>query len=255
MATDNLGTLTSTAVSRNNHTVNDADPTDVFAFNIVGTQSINLSLDSVTGNTNIKLYRDVNGDGQLDSGDQLLVNGKDNTFFGGGDEGINYRAFEGNYLAQVVRSGSPLGGGSNRTYNLDLSATQSATPFNLSSTPSNLLPKEVQVGELSGYDYETYTGTINNTNTADVYAFNLAVGAELDISLTGLSANANMRLIRDSDSDGIVDANEVVMSSTNGGSQSESISTDLGGDYLLQVYQNIGNTNYTLEFQCDIAIG
>lgn len=249
MATYNIGSLNNTAVSKNNFSVTDFDPTDVFAFTIDGTRDINLALDSTKGNTNLNLYRDTNGNGQLDGADELLTKGKDAILFGG-DEGINYTAGAGAYLAQIVGGvelGSPI---SNHIYSLDLSATTG-------SAASNLLPKEIQVGALANYNAKSYSGKIDNTNTADVYAFNYVNGHEVTITLSGLSANADMRLIRDLNNNGIVNSNEVAQTSVKLGSQSEHILTDLalGGNYLLQVYQVSGNTNYNIKFQSDIGIG
>ncbi|MBD3881877.1 hypothetical protein IFO70_08935 [Phormidium tenue FACHB-886] len=249
MTTYNIGSLSSTVVSKDHFSVNDSDMTDVFAFTISGTKDINLALNSEKGNTNLNLYRDTNANGQLDGADELLAKGKDALLFGG-NEGINYTAGAGAYLAQIV-GGTNLGiPVNNRIYSLDLSATTG-------SVASNLLPKEIQVGTLANYDAKSYSGKIDNTNTADVYAFNYVNGHEVKITLSGLSANADMRLIRDLDNNGIVNGSEVAKTSVKLGSQSEQILTDLalGGNYLLQVYQVSGNTNYNISFQSDIGIG
>ena len=90
---------------------------------------------------------------------------------------------------------------------------------------------------------------MGSDDTVDTYAFSLDFYEGTNISLSGLSSDADIRLIRDSNSNGIVDANEVIESSTGLGSRSESITgIDTSGDYFVQVYQYSGNTNYTLSF-------
>ena len=62
-------------------------------------------------------------------------------------------------------------------------------------------------------------------------------------------ADADMRVIEDYNGNNIIDLNEIIDSSINGGSESELISGIEGpGDYFLQVYQHSGNTDYQLTF-------
>ena len=93
MATYDLGTVSTLPVApkqRDNYTLNDADPTDVFSFELNDFGSINIGMKSLSGNTNLKLFKDTNDNGELDASDQLLATGKDNSMFGSGDEGINF---------------------------------------------------------------------------------------------------------------------------------------------------------------------
>ncbi|MBD2773149.1 PPC domain-containing protein [Iningainema tapete] len=232
--TRNIGTLTDTAVTRNGYSVTPSDPTDVFKFNVGSNSHINLALTNISAgdDADLRLYRD-NGNGYFDSNDTLVsssVRGSNN------DDAINVAAQSaGTYFAEVSRYAP--GSSGNVTYNLALST----------ASPSNLLANEYEVGNLSGD--RTYYGAINNSNAADVYHFSLGFYEGVNINLTGLSADADIRLIQDG-GNRIVELSEVIRTSTNGGSLSESISGfDLSGDYYLQVYQ-YGNssTNYTLNF-------
>lgn len=95
---------------------------------------------------------------------------------------------------------------------------------------------------------EFFTGYVGDYDTADTYAFSLDFYEGVDIYMTGLTADADIRLIEDRNGNGIVDSGEVVDISSNFGTFSEAVSTDISGDYLLQVYQHSGNTNYSLTF-------
>lgn len=92
------------------------------------------------------------------------------------------------------------------------------------------------------------SGSLSSTDTVDSYGFSLSTFAGVNISLSGLSADADIRLIQDRNNNGIVDSGEIVGSSTGGGSSSELIAgVDQSGDYILQVYQFGSNsTNYML---------
>ncbi len=244
-STYDVGTLGVTPTSRNNYSVSAADPIDVFEFDIVGTRNINLSLHdiSVGDDVDLRLFRDVNNNGLFDANDRqfgLLASSRRG---GNNDDAINYQATSGTYFAQAERY-APGSVGS-ASYSLDFSSTP-VTGLS-SQRASNLLAEEVRVGNLSGD--RLLTGNINNANTSDVYSFSLGFYEGVNISLTGLTADADIRLIRDANGNQQVDAGEVLRTSTRGGSLSESLAgVDLSGDYYLQVYQYSGNTNYNLTF-------
>ncbi|NEO61293.1 MAG: hypothetical protein F6J98_12955 [Moorea sp. SIO4G2] len=90
------------------------------------------------------------------------------------------------------------------------------------------------------------TGFVGNTDTTDTYEFSIGLFEVVNISLTGLSSDADLRVIQDSNNNGLVDSGEVIDTSTSSGSLSESININSAGDYFVQVYQFSGNTSYTL---------
>jgi hypothetical protein len=230
MATHIVGTVGATPVSRNNFSVTTSDSTDVFVFDVLGSnQNINLNLHNIrNGDADIRLYRD-NGNGVFDSGDTVVSS----SIRGGtSDDSINVSGQPGGrYFARVNR----FSGSSVVNYDLDISTAR----------PSNLLSREVNVGTLTSD--RTFTGTISNSNTADVYSFSLGLFAGVNITLDNLSSDADIRLIRDGNNNGVVDSGEIVASSTRGGSLSDTISNiNLSGNYLLQVYQFSGSTNYRM---------
>jgi len=92
----------------------------------------------------------------------------------------------------------------------------------------------------------------------DIYHFHLDVtghynadrGTKLQLSLYGMNADADLRLIRDSNSNNTLDStDELIASSVKGGSLPEYIDrTDVkAGDYFVEVSSVYGDTNYVLE--------
>jgi hypothetical protein len=69
------------------------------------------------------------------------------------------------------------------------------------------------------------------------------------ITLFGLSADYDLRVVRDANNNGVVDTNEVVATSALGGTQNDSVTIRDPGNYLAQVYQFANaSTNYQLTF-------
>lgn len=241
----NLGTLGSTPVVKNNSDLTTSDPTDVFQFQITSGKNINLSMTDISAgdDADIRLFRDANNNGVLDSFDRNV--GLASTRASNQDEAINFKTSSGTFFAEVSRFAP--GSSGDVSYNLALSATEPSGTLPISASSSNLLPKEFVLGDLSGN--VTRTGNVNNQNTTDVYSFSLEVLERVDIRLDGLSSDADIRVIRDSNNNRIVDAGEVIASSTNAGITSELISNiDVSGNYFLQVTEAKGATNYNVAF-------
>ena len=90
--------------------------------------------------------------------------------------------------------------------------------------------------------------TVNSTSTfAATYSFFMEMGS-LRATLSGLSANADIRLVRDSDGDEFARVGEAIVYSTNTSTNNEYISLDgLGrGIYYLQVWTHSGTTPFRL---------
>ncbi|HEY9658799.1 MAG TPA: PPC domain-containing protein, partial [Allocoleopsis sp.] len=134
---------------------------------------------------------------------------------------------------------------------LDYHLQMSATPVSPNATNApNLLSKEFALPGMNtsspDVPYST-TESVGPSDTCDTYTLSVGVRTLANLQLTGLSNDADIRLIRDLDSDRVVDGNEVMAYSRNGGIQSESIPNIGPGDYFVQIYSYDGNpTNYTL---------
>lgn len=244
------GTLTSSPYSNSTY-LNDYWTDDVYTFNISDTSSINLNLHNISAgdDADLYLYADTNNNGVFDAGsDQQL---EDSNRSGNSDDSINYLASAGTYFAQVQTYS--LGGDGSLNYRLDASAT-SDYPSPADTAPPNLLPTEFDGGVLSPYGnnnvYSNYDW-VGNADTSDVYRFSLSDYSNVTVSLTGLSNDADIRLVQDFNNNHIVDSGEVqsAFTSTSGGTSDETISFALhsGNDFYVQVYQYSGDTNYQLQ--------
>lgn len=222
------------AVIRND-SVTPADPTDVYRFSIGNVSNINLALTNISAgdDVDVNLYRDTNNNGVVNPGiDQLIGSSIRGSNL---DDSINLADQPaGNYLAQVNRFAP--GSSGDAFYRLSLSTAD----------PSNLLPIEENLGNLSAD--VTRTGQVGNNDTSDVYAFSLGFFEGVNINLAGLSTDADLRIIADTNGNRIVDSTDAIVSSTRGGTLPDSVRVDDAGSYFAQVYQFSGNTNYTLTF-------
>ena len=234
-----LGILDSNPIQFSNFLKQNIYENDIYKFNITGTRNINLSLNniSVGDDADLYLYRDSNGNGILDNGDILV---QSSIAPGSGDDTINLGAQPGGtYFARVRYFSSGIN--SRIDYDLGLSAQYSG--------PSNVIGVDVYLANFN--NDLNHHGWIGSSNTIDTYQFNLNLDFSegLNINLFGLSADANIRLIQDSNNDGVVQTSEIIAFSTNKGNSNESIlEIDIPGTYLLQVYQYSGNTYYTVNF-------
>ncbi|UBF28176.1 tandem-95 repeat protein [Kovacikia minuta CCNUW1] len=115
------------------------------------------------------------------------------------------------------------------------------SPFITTGTPTpidvagNTLTNAFKIGNnLSGNG--TYRDSTGGTDATDYYQFTLGTASNIDLSLTGLAANLDLRLLSSS---GIV-----LQSSTLGGAIAESISSTLSaGTYYIQVYPASSNSS------------
>ena len=90
-----------------------------------------------------------------------------------------------------------------------------------------------------GSSTTSYTDWVGSTDTNDYYRFSLANPGNFNLGLTGMTADADVKLLNSGGS--------VIASSTNGGTASESITGQLSaGTYYIRVYPYSGNTNYNL---------
>ena len=234
----NRGSLEVQPIERSDFLIDNEDEEDIYEFDISETRNINLSLNniSVGDDANLYLYQD-DGDGEFNDNDPLIAS----SFYSGNrDDAINYQGSEGTYFAHVNYYSSQ--GDDRINYHLDLSA-------DITGSPSSTLAAEKDFGSsLYGHAAAVETGKINEFNTSDTYGVSVIEGQAIEITLSGLTSNADLRVIQDDNNNNIVDPGEVYLTSTNVGFSSENISLDQEGEYFVEVYQFSGSTNYTLEF-------
>jgi hypothetical protein len=219
-----LSTITRTGSVGYSDIFGNTDTVDFYQFG--GGGNINLTLTGLNADADVDLIRDTNGNGLVDSGEVIASSRRG----GSADESINLSAIgSGSYFVRVQQySGST-------NYTLRLSG----------SNPNNLLSGEDSFGDLSSYSYRDRSSRVSSSDTSNLYSFSLNSVRDVTLALTGLSADADIQLIQDSNNNGIVDFGEVLATSTRGGSANEVINKVLGaGNYFAQVIQYSGDTNY-----------
>jgi subtilisin family serine protease len=214
----NLGLLSSTITIQNS--VGSTDTQDYYRFTLNSTSHLNLSLTGMSNDADVQL---LNSNGSIVATSTRGVRD---------DEAVNLAALgAGTYFVRVYQSYG------NTNYILRAS-TESI---------SNLITVENKIGALNGT--RTFTGSVNDTDTSDIYQFSIADNTAFNLSLTGLTHDANVRIIDDANKNGVIDIDES-FSLTRWGTFDESLNT-FGGEgdgrsYFIQIYQGSGATNYTL---------
>lgn len=220
-----------------------ANATDTYRFEMASSGHFNASLTGIPTDNNfdMRLIRDANNNGVVDTGDVLVSAQAANN----SDDAINVRSLAlGEYFLQVYRF---VGDGGN--YNLKMSNT------GLDSTePSNLLPTEVDVGTVNITAPVTRTGSLSANNASDIFRFNVTASSTVTLTLSGLSVDADLRLIRDNNNDGIVSEGDEIARSNNLGTSNETVGPTTpalaAGNYFAQVFlvpdEGAMNTSYTL---------
>ncbi|HBL11906.1 MAG TPA: hypothetical protein DD379_10955, partial [Cyanobacteria bacterium UBA11162] len=204
--------------------VGSADTNDYYRFSI-GTQSnLSLTLNGLSGDANIRLLN-INGS---------IIQGS----YNGGTtvDTISRTLNAGTYFARVY----PMTG-VNTYYNLSFNATPVVPPTN---EPGNTLgTATVQSSAIFSRNEQ-----VSSSDTNDFYRFNVGNSGIFTANLTGLTGDADVRLIRDGNNNGQIDQGEVVAWQWERQTRSESIRSFLNsGNYFLQVMSYRNQTaNYNI---------
>jgi Clostripain family/Bacterial pre-peptidase C-terminal domain len=206
----NMGTLVGTRSFSD--WVGSTDTNDYYKFSIDSPSNLNLSLTGLTADADVQL---------LNSTGTVITS---SASAGTTSETIATQLSTGNYYVRVY----PYSGNSN--YNLSLSATPIDNAGNTLSTARN-------IGTLT--TNQTFSDWVGSTDTNDYYKFSIGSPSNLNLSLTGLTADADVQLLNSTGT--------VITSSTAAASASESIISQLNtGTYYVRVYPYSGSTNYNL---------
>jgi subtilisin family serine protease len=210
-AATNLGTVGATALTRTD-ALSATDTVDFYRFSITGTNNFVASAGSLSADASLFL---------LDSNGQEIARA---AAPGNVTETIKRVLSTGTYYLQVVRVSGAT------SYTLRTSAIAPDKAGNSSRAAQNL-------GTISGT--REFYDAITSGDRDDFYKFTLAQNSNLNVSLTGLRADAEISLL---DSQG-----RLIVSSTNSGTTSEVITRAVSaGTYFIRVYQYSGDTNYNL---------
>lgn len=231
-----LGTLTSGTTTVRDF-VGHGDTIDNFRFQLTSTSNIlSVSLKDLSADADLYLVQDFNLNGLVDPGETL-------------DYSINYNATSEYINIQGLGAG---------TYFLQVAQYSGNTNYTLGVSvapgePGNTLSTAADLGTLAGR--RVVSDRISTADPADYYSFSLNTTSNLQLNLTGLTADADLYLIQDSNNNGLIDAGDVLQRSVYASSTSEFISVNglSAGNYFVGVLRYSGDTNYTLTLTSDAA--
>ena len=207
-----VGTLTATQSFSD--WVGSVDTNDYYSFN-VGTQSnFSLSLTGLSADADVQLLNS--------SGGVIAISQNGGTT----SESITSLLSAGTYYARVY----PYSG--DTTYGLSLNATAVAPVDNAGNT----LATARAVGTLTAT--QSFSDWVGSADIDDYYSFNVTTPSNVNLNLTGLSADVDLYLLNSSGT---------VISSSIYGTTSESITSQLSaGTYYARVNRYSGDTTYGL---------
>ncbi|MCY2967308.1 MAG: pre-peptidase C-terminal domain-containing protein, partial [Planctomycetota bacterium] len=232
-----FGTLT-TAVQ----TVNDIaqwSDTDVYKFTVSSDSILSATITGLSELVQVRLFRDLNGDGILVSSDQLEI--RDNYYSGATLTFNGEPLMKGTYYLQV----SPWNSEVNTAYTLAISAAAIPGSQDAGGTTA------------TARDFGTLTTTQQTVNDIaqsgdnDIFKFTLSTDSTLSATITGLSELVQARLFRDLNGDGILTSDEQLEVRDNyysGATLTFNGESLMKGTYYLQVspWNSEVNTAYTL---------
>ncbi len=190
------------------------DTNDYYRFNLDQKSDFQLALAGLSADAEVEL---------LNSSGQVI---ESSTGPGTSTETIARSLNAGSYYVRVY----PYSGSTN--YTLNLSAT-AARP----DLAGNSLDTALNVGKLSAN--RTFRDFIGLSDTNDYYRFNLDKASDFALTLTDLSADAEVQLLNNQ--------GQLIDSSTGPDSSTETITRQLdAGRYYVRVYPYSGSTDYTL---------
>jgi hypothetical protein len=134
------------------------------------------------------------------------------------------------------------------TYAVGVQAYSGSTWYNLQLEADHAGDSSTQARYLGApTGSRNFRDFVGGTDSNDWYRISVTNPGRMNLTLSGLSADADLALYRDANYNGIAEAGEWVASSTLGGSYTDSISRDVSaGQYLIRAYQYSGDTNYNL---------
>jgi hypothetical protein len=213
------------------------DSNDFYRFSVATSGKANVQLSGLSNNANLQLIQDVNGNGLIDGGDTLVRSSKS----GKTSEDITLFLAAGTYFAGVNYAGSFFSLGTGYTVRVTKDLGGDKIAFSRTLEFAGRMP--------TVRDFVGATPADND----DFYRVTLERPALVHIGLSGLSANANLQLIVDGNSNGEIDPGETIATSARSGATSEEILTRIQGTFYVRVNRVSGDTNYRLDMLSDFA--
>lgn len=228
----NAGVLT--GVQTFNQTVSNTNPNDYYRFSLSGPTNLNVVINGMTQDGDLELFFDSNNDGTVNITERVGISEQPGTL----QDSITGFFTAGNYFVNVSQ-GVP---GAETPYNLNLIATPVTGDLggNTANTATNL-------GILSGT--RRIDDFVGDADSEDYFRFVLNDVRNVNLLLTGLNDDAELRLYQGVNNNGAVEQGNLIAQSIQSGTTPEALSRTLTpGDYLVLVspaFQGV-NTNYSL---------
>ncbi len=153
-----------------------------------------------------------------------------------------------NTLIKIRQSGAILG------------LVANASPQNLSgkfisasAVLGNQLSQARDLGVLSGT--QTIADSVSNAKPDDLYRFTLPANSDFKLTVSGLTADVDVALIKDINGDNSIDFTDIIANAQEPGLSPESIDINglAAGTYYVRIYQFQGSTNFTLNLSATPA--
>lgn len=228
----NVGALTGTQTL--NQVLNTTNPNDYYRFSLNGPTTLNVVLNGLAQDATLELFFDSNNDGQVNSSERVGLSQQPGTL----QDSITGFFTAGNYFVNVSQAVP----GTETPYNLNLIATPVSGDLggNSPNTATNL-------GILSGTRrVDDFVGDIDRQ---DYFRFILNDTRNVNLLLTGLNDDADVRLYQAVNNNGAIEQGNLIDQSIQSGTTPEGLNRTLApGDYLVLVspgFQGV-NTNYSL---------
>ncbi|MEG3843620.1 S8 family serine peptidase [Microcoleus sp. herbarium14] len=127
------------------------------------------------------------------------------------------------------------------------------TFISASTVLGNQLSQARDLGVLSGT--QTIADSVSNARPDDLYRFTMQANSDFKLTVSGLTADVDVALIKDINGDNSIDFTDIIASSQESGLSPESIDINglTAGTYYVRIYQFQGTTNFTLNLSATPA--
>ncbi|GAB4298216.1 MAG: hypothetical protein Fur0025_36590 [Oscillatoriaceae cyanobacterium] len=177
-----------------NEFVGDVDTQDIYRFTLSNSSNLSINLQELSADADLQLIRDNNGNGVVDENDKIESSASpDNAA-----EAISTNALPpGTYFVAVNQYEG------NTTYNLSLSAIAPSTGApSPTQTPANSTLTAAKAENSANF---SESGQVSGSQPDSYYSFTVGVSGVFRANLTGLTGDADVRLLRDFNGNGQID--------------------------------------------------
>ncbi|MCA2813341.1 MAG: cadherin domain-containing protein [Microcystis sp. M090S1] len=206
-------------------------------------RNFNLLLNQLAADADVELIKDFNGDGIFQDEDVIASSNQ----LGNNPETLNLTDLnESDYYIRIFQKGGDT------SFNLSLTVPPLPVPTdNAGNTVTNAKNLGIISNNVQQSDF------IGQVDADDYYRFTLSSISDLTVDVTDLvNGDLFAEVGQDKNNDGILDFDEIIVTSDEEGDTSEQISrTGLAaGDYILHLGRNSGNTNYNLNLSATPSV-